>query len=71
MVNDKRFTIRSEAREEVTEVHGALVAMSILAISDMNRSFTTYSPIGANAKGEEILVGPYVTLFDDQIEEVA
>ena len=71
MINDKRFTFRSEAREEATEMFGALVANSILAISDMNRDFFVYSPIGMNDKGKIVLVGPFIRVFDDMIEEVA
>jgi hypothetical protein len=70
MTSTKRFIFREDAREEAAEMFGELVSGSILAIADTNLRFNTYSPVGMNDKGDEVLVGPYIRIFDDMIEEV-
>jgi hypothetical protein len=70
-ISTKRFIFREDAREEAAEMFGELVSLSVLAIADTNRNFNVYSPVGTSDKGEMVLTGPFIRIFDDMIEEAA
>ena len=61
----KRYTIRDEAKAEVTEIHGELAALSVYVEIDRNRSYRIFAPIGATGE----VVGSGISFFEDQIEE--
>jgi hypothetical protein len=57
---DRRFTIREDARAEVTERHGELAAISVYQLWDRRPGWAFYIAVGGN---------DYISLWDDQVVE--
>mgnify|MGYP006961543647 FL=1 len=69
-ITARRFRFRDEARADAAEIFGETVAISILGIADQNRNSRVLSPVGMNGNGDMVLTGPFITPFDDMLEEV-